>query len=122
MTRYADAPQLPANINSLEDAIHFIAFIYLHDNLNFHPDDRFSSYVEAGKPFFTPEEAEKRERLRKQAWEIADLYSLSTWVAAWFGFYPARDLEDAPAEVLEILKAGFPRKQDWSPRKKRGRA
>lgn len=119
MREYANAPILPKSIESLADAIQFIVYLYLVDRLNFHPDNRFETYYDGGRAFYTPEEARLRERLRREAWEIADLYSLSIWVAAWFGYYPTSDLEDAPPEVLTILKKGFGTKQDWSPRNKR---
>lgn len=120
---FADTPALPGKITTLEEAIRFLGYLYLVDGIAFHPDTSFIKngkiqYVDRqGLPVYTQDQAREREALRMQFWEKTEPYSLSIWVAAWFKFYPARDLDDAPAEVLEILERGFPRKQDWSPRK-----
>lgn len=121
---FADAPKLPKKISTLEAAIRFLAHLYLVDGIAFHPD---TSFIKNGKvqyvdhqnlPVYTPAQAKKREALRMQFWRVSDEpYSLSTWVAAWFKFYPEEALYGVPGDVLEILERGFPRKQDWSPRK-----
>lgn len=123
MTDFADAPKLPEQVRTLEDAIQFIAYLYLVEELSFHPDTPFFSqgivryWNSDGVPAFSEAAAQNLERLRKEYWRApVDQYNLPIWVGAWFKFYPPRDLDDAPPEVLAALQAGFPRKQDWSPR------
>lgn len=69
-------------IKSVADVEQF-AKLLVEEGSNFHPDDDFTEYVnyKTGEPTYTPEEAEHRNSLIEQAFEVCekeeqDIYSV----------------------------------------------
>ena len=104
-------PMLPETIESPSDILEFFGFLTRVDGTAFHPDDRFWDedteqvrYVDrSGNPAYTPEQAQLRDRLMAEAFEVAaredlDIYELGLWVTT-------DDLSDAPAWVLEVIES-----------------
>lgn len=57
-----------------EDDVRLLISHFLHEeNLNFHPDTPFADYInyENGEPTYTAEEAEQRDALVEQCFEVA---------------------------------------------------
>lgn len=70
-------------IKTLEDVKAFAEHLVNVEDLNFHPDDDFKDYVKIGteQPSYTAEEAEIRNKLMEQAFEVCerekkDIYDL----------------------------------------------
>lgn len=90
-----ELPRLPARIRTPEDILEFFSFLHLVDRTSFHPDDRFLAedgrtvnYVNArDEPSYTIPEARKRDRLMREAFDVAgreglDIYELGIWAMA----------------------------------------
>lgn len=72
-----------SSINSITDAETFFKQLILEENLNFNPDEDFRNYVhvDTGLPSYTEEEAEVRNHLLDQCFDIcekhqADIYQM----------------------------------------------
>jgi hypothetical protein len=104
-------PRLPDRIETPTDILEFFGFLTLVDKTSFHPDDRFWDseteevrYVDrSGRPAYTPEEAQLRDRLMGEAFDVAaaenlDLYELGLWATSG-------DLSDAPAWVRHTVES-----------------
>lgn len=63
------------SINSLSDVETFFNHLILEENLNFHPDEDFRNYihVQTGLPSYTEKEADDRNRLMDQAFEVCEM-------------------------------------------------
>ena len=61
------------NINSMDDVSLFVKQI-INEGINFHPDDDFHDVVnyETGKPFYSSEGAERRNRLVDKCFEYCE--------------------------------------------------
>lgn len=83
--------QLPDEIRTPEDIAKFFAYLYLVDDVQFHPDDSFEQYIDGkGRPAFTPNEIEVRDQFMAKAFAISqkygiDIYELGMWVGALTG-------------------------------------
>lgn len=67
---------LPKSIKTKKDVRAFFDYILFVDGVAFHPDESFESIVAmgTGKRFYTKGQAELRDRLMEQAWQVADVY------------------------------------------------
>lgn len=72
-----------AKINNLDDVSTFVLQL-LAEGLNYHPDDDFNNYInlDTHEPSYIPEEAQIRNDLNDQCFEIcekynADIYNIS---------------------------------------------
>ena len=69
---------LPARIDIRDHVRDFINCLMNEEDLNFHPDDGFHTYINVtdGSRAYTKEQCEERERLLDQCFEIAgdDVY------------------------------------------------
>lgn len=70
-------------IKTLQDVVEFAKHLVEVESLSFHPDDDFKDYVKigTGEPSYTPEEAEIRNNLMNQAFDVcakagAEIYEI----------------------------------------------
>jgi len=102
-------PKLPEKIKTPTDVLELFGYLTWVDKTSFHPDDRFwdeerdeSAYVtRGGGPSYTKEEAQLRDRLMGEAFEVVtkeglDIYELALWVTT-------EDLSDAPKWVKRVI-------------------
>lgn len=63
-------------IQTTADVEKFINCLIQEENLNFHPDEDFKNYVQVdtGLPSYTEEEAELRNHLLDQSFDICERY------------------------------------------------
>jgi hypothetical protein len=61
-------------IKTLQDVVEFAKYLVEVESLNFHPDDDFKDYVkiETSTPTYTAEEAEIRNNLMNQAFDVCN--------------------------------------------------
>lgn len=74
------AAGLPSSIRTVADARRFFRHLLEVERLSFHPDDRFSTYVEmgTGRRSYTPAQAAARDRLMRQVFAVVpDPYDLA---------------------------------------------
>lgn len=95
---------LPEHIGNKEEIAQFFAYLYLVDRTGFHPDEDFNTFIDReGRPAYTPEQAETRNRLMLEAIQAADaenldIYELALWVGALTGAnYDPENEATAPA-------------------------
>jgi hypothetical protein len=65
-----------SSINSITDVEAFFNHLILEENLNFHPDEDFRNYIHlnTGLPSYTEEEAELRNHLLDQCFDVCERY------------------------------------------------
>lgn len=104
--------ELPEHIGDKEDIAQFFAYLYLVDNLSFHPDENFSSYREwkTGKRFYTQDEIDTRNGLMIEAFQAAeaenmDIYEIALWVGAVTGVNSDPENEAAAPGWLKALSS-----------------
>lgn len=70
-----------STINSIKDVETFFNKLILEESLNFHPDEDFRNYVhvDTGLPSYTEEEAELRNLLMQEAFEVCDRESVEIY-------------------------------------------
>ena len=68
------------SIDTLQDVKSFVHILMEDEKLNFHPDTPFEDYVLIGKglPFYSSKEAEVRNGLLDQAFELGDRLEVDT--------------------------------------------
>lgn len=121
-------PRLPKEVKDVDDVKDFFTYLYLIDNVSFHPDDSFYwkgkvQYVDRqGNPTYTVSEAKLRDELMSQAWKVLDrtdidIYCLAMWIGYHVGVSDEPDPEICPALPVSVLPPIGPRA--WSPRKPR---
>lgn len=67
-------------INTIEDVIEVVRILIEEENLNFHPDTPFEDYIviQTKEPTYTAEEAELRNGLLNQAFELGERLGVDT--------------------------------------------
>lgn len=102
-------PDLPRHIRTKEDVANFFAYLFLKEDLSFHPDEDFNTYVnsETGGAAYTMEEAHERNRLMAESFEVMrkakiDIYGLGLWISALLGFGDPDNLSDVPTWLRNL--------------------
>jgi hypothetical protein len=116
---------LPDRVETPEDMVRFFMFLDRVDRTGFHPDDRFYSDGRVqhtnreGLPFYSVQEAKKRDRLMSQSWEVAHQESLDIYeVALFVTGSPDNTIDRAPEWLqqafFDTLKES--KRKHWDPR------
>jgi len=118
---------LPKRVSTPEDIVKFFLYLDRIDRTSFHPDDRFYSdgrvqYVNRyGAPSYTVPEAKLRDRLMREAIDVAtreafDIYDIALFITA-HGM-PEYDLRNAPEWLRLSIKAAerSSKRKYWDPR------
>lgn len=103
---------LPNKIRTKEELANFFAYLYREENLSFHPDEDFNTYVDSGTgaPSYTMEEAHDRNRLMAEAFETADrekldIYEVGLWVGALLQVVGSdEDVSDVPEWLRKLAE------------------
>lgn len=113
---------LPERIRTPADIVRFFMYLNKVDRTSFHPDDRFFSEGEVqystrrGEPAYTPEEAQLRDRLMDEVWEVATRHNLDpSEVAIW-----VTGTDEPVPPWVEKAMAMEPSRKAWNPRKEEG--
>jgi len=69
------------NINTENDLCEMLTEVISHLGWAFHPDDPMTDYVnrETGVPSYTPEEADRLDKLMDEAFDFCDLQGLDIY-------------------------------------------
>lgn len=100
--------EMPEVIRTKEDMAMFFAYLYIVEKTAFHPDDRFSEYVDGdGNRAYTRNEAATRQRLMNQSWKVAeknrlDIYEMALWVGSLVGAGDPENTFSAPAWLKSL--------------------
>ena len=97
---------LPTEINSIDDVWCFFNYLLFIEGVAFHPENSFEDYInEEGEPTYTFEEAQQRDALMEECYDVCDEYGIDIFLLGMESFNTFMESEKRFSNQAQCIEA-----------------